>query len=176
MLIGFDEFTRMFEDFSHTVWRLESRRRYRSDEETETYQRFLRGEEPGWDPDHPWCVARREQSALGKRFGRVRIVDNPPTPGQRYLFDNARHIGEAGEDIRNLWRSEAEALRLPDDDFWLFDSRVIARLRFDDDDVLTGVELITDPVEVARACQVRDAAWHHAVPHETFVERVPSEE
>nr|WP_324290902.1 DUF6879 family protein [Streptomyces sp. H27-S2] len=111
----------MFRTFAHTAWRLETRRRYQSDEETETYQRFIRGEDAGWDLDDPWCVSRREQSALGERFERVRIADNLPTPGQRYLLDNARRNGAVGEDIRNLWRSEAERLQLPDEDFWLFD-------------------------------------------------------
>lgn len=41
---------------------------------------------------------------------------------------------------------------------------------------MTGVELVTDPVEVARACQVRDAAWHHAVPYDAFAQQVPSAE
>ncbi|QXE36233.1 hypothetical protein KQY30_20285 [Streptomyces sp. GMY02] len=173
-MISFDEFEAMFKTCEHTAWRLESRRRYASDEETETYHRFARGEDPRWDLDDPWCVTRREQSALGKRFERVRVVDSPPTVGQRYLLDNARRNSAVGEDIRNLWRADAERLRLPDDDFWLFDSRVIARLHFDDDDQLTGVELITDPVEVSRASQVRDAAWHHAVPYERFTEQVPS--
>jgi len=174
VLISFDEFGGMFETFEHTAWRLETRRRYRSDEETETYRRFARGDDAGWDLDDPWCVSRREQVALGKRFERVRIMDNPPTLGQRYLLDNARRNAEVGEDIRNLWRSDAERLGLPAEDFWLFDSRVIALLHFDDADCMTGVELITDPVEVARACQVRDAAWHHATPYDVFAAQVPS--
>ncbi|WP_137994276.1 DUF6879 family protein [Streptomyces vilmorinianum] len=174
--ISFEEFGGMFRTFEHTAWRLETRRRYASDEETETYTRFARGEDAGWDLDDPWCVSRREQSALGKRFERVRIVDNPPTLGQRYLLDNARRNSTVGEDIRNLWRSDAERLKLPEEDFWLFDSRVIARLHFDGDDQMTGVELITDPVEVLRACQARDAAWHHAVPYDQFEGQVPSTE
>ncbi|MET9402194.1 DUF6879 family protein [Kitasatospora sp. NPDC002965] len=44
----------------------------------------------------------------------------------------------------------------------------------DPDDDLTGVELITDPVRVARACQVRDAARHFATPHRAFAAGVPS--
>ncbi|MDT0450751.1 DUF6879 family protein [Streptomyces hesseae] len=176
VLINFDDFEAMFGNFKHTAWRLESRSRYRSDEGTETYQRFICGEDTDWDLDDPWCVSRREQKAQGKRFERVRIVDNPPTPGQRYLLDNARRNSAVGEDIRNLWRHEAERLNLPEDDFWLFDSRVIARLHFDGDDAITGVELITDPVEVARACQVRDAAWHYAIPYAAFEAQVPSDE
>ncbi|ARX84176.1 hypothetical protein SMD44_03614 [Streptomyces alboflavus] len=31
---------------------------------------------------------------------------------------------------------------------------------------MTGVELITTPVDVLRYVQVREAAWHHAVPYD----------
>ena len=54
----------------------------------------------------------------------------------------------------------------PEEDFWIFDSRLVARLNFDDADDLVNVELITEPVEVNRYAQVRDAAWHYAIPYE----------
>ncbi len=54
-------------------------------------------------------------------------------------------------------------------------SRAIALLHFDSDDDLTGVELITDPAQVARACQVRDAAWHFATTYRAFLTEVPSD-
>ncbi|MFD5081621.1 DUF6879 family protein [Kitasatospora sp. NPDC058406] len=174
VLIDFEEFDSMFDSFEHTAFRLETRRRYRSDERTETYRRFVAGQDVGWDLEDPWCRSRREQVALGKRFERVRVMDSPPTPGQRYLLDNAERNSAVGEDIRYLWRADADHLGLPAEDTWLFDSRVIALLRFDPDDDLTGVELITDPVQVARACQVRDAARHFATPHRAFVAGVPS--
>ncbi|MEU1503852.1 DUF6879 family protein [Kitasatospora sp. NPDC005748] len=52
-LIGFDEFDGMFESLQHSAFRLETRRRYRSDEQTETYRRFAAGQAPGWDLDDP---------------------------------------------------------------------------------------------------------------------------
>ncbi|MFF1788197.1 DUF6879 family protein [Kitasatospora sp. NPDC058243] len=174
VLIGYDKFENMFRTLQHTAFRLETRRRYRSDEQTETYRRFAAGMAPGWDLDDPWCRSRREQAALGKRFERVRIMDNPPTLGQRYLLDNAERNNAVGEDTRYLWRADAERLGLPQEDAWLFDSRVIALLHFDTDDDLTDIELITDPVQVARACQVRDAAWHFATPSREFGAEVPS--
>ncbi|MFF0094179.1 DUF6879 family protein [Streptomyces canus] len=168
-IIGLDEFDRLFTQFQHTAWRLESRRRYASDEVTGTYAQFLRGEPVDWEGrDAEWCAERREQVALGKRFERVRIVDTPPTPGQLYLLDNARRNSSVGEDIRQLWRSDAERLQLPAEDFWLFDSRLVARLNFDDADNLVNVELITEPVEVNRYAQARDAAQHYAVPYDAF--------
>ncbi|MFD8479778.1 DUF6879 family protein [Kitasatospora sp. NPDC059673] len=176
VLISYDEFESMFHTFQHTAFRLETRRQYRSDEETETYRRFVAGEDPAWDMNNDWARNRRVQSAQGKRFERVRIMDNPPTLGQRYLLDNAEQIGTVGEDVRYLWREDADRLGLPLEDAWVFDSRVIALLHFDADDVLTDIEVITDPVRVNRACQERDAAWHFAVPHREFRAGVPSGE
>ncbi|GAA0981285.1 hypothetical protein GCM10009551_024110 [Nocardiopsis tropica] len=56
---------------------------------------------------------------------------------------------------------------LPDEDFWVFDSRTVARLHFDEDGNVLGAALSEDPAEVVRALQARDAAWHHAL---TFTE------
>ncbi|TXS36002.1 DUF6879 family protein [Streptomyces sp. OR43] len=165
-LISFEDFGAMFAKVKHSAWRLETRRRYASDEETDTYREFTAGRTVSWDLDDEWCTNRRERSELGVRFERVRILDEPPTPGQLYLLDNARRNTAVGEDIRTLPRATSEELRLPAEDFWVFDSRVVALLVFDDEDRMTGVELITNPVEVLRYAQVREAAWHHASPYD----------
>ncbi|MEU3818907.1 DUF6879 family protein [Streptomyces sp. NPDC030392] len=167
-LIDLDEFGRLFETFEHTAWRLETRRRYASDETNDTYAQFLAGKPVEWDHHDAWCTNVRAQTAQGKRFERVRLVDNPPTTGQLYLLDNAKRNCAVGEDIRSLWREEADRLRLPAEDFWLFDSRYAALLMFDDDDNLLGAEIITEPAAVNRYAQIRDAAWHHAVKYDEF--------
>lgn len=166
--ISFAEFGSMFTTLRHSAWRLETRSRYAEDEQTDTYRQFAAGQPVTWDLDDPWCTNRREQAALGKRFERVRILDEPPTIGQRYLLDNARRNTAVGENIRVLPRSKADELQLPSADFWLFDARVVALLQFNDADEMTGVELITNPVEVLRYAQAREAAWHHAVPYDQF--------
>ncbi|WP_320782199.1 DUF6879 family protein [Streptomyces sp. CRN 30] len=172
-LIGLDEFDQLFTQFQHTAWRLETRRRYASDELTDTYAQFMRGELVDWaGADAQWCEERREQVALGKRFERVRVVDEPPTSGQLYLLDNARRNSAVGETIHNLWRRDASRLSLPADDFWIFDSRLVALLNFDDTDHLISVELITEPAAVLRYVMVRDAALHHAAPYEKFAARL----
>ncbi|WP_086831051.1 DUF6879 family protein [Streptomyces sp. NRRL B-24572] len=67
-------------------------------------------------------------------------------------------------------------LQLPTEDFWIFDSRIVALLRFDDEDNLLGVELITEPAAVVRYCVARDAAMHHAVPYDRFATQVAAAE
>jgi hypothetical protein len=171
--IGLDEFSDLFDKFEHTAWRLETRQRYASDEGGDRWTQFIEtgSVDEDWveSPEaRRWRDTIRAQVAQGKRIERVRIVDQPATTGQRYLFESAKwNIGN-GEDIRNMWRADADRLRLPAEDFWLFDSRLIALLRFDDDDQLTHVDLITEPAEVVRCSRVRDAAWHHAVLREQF--------
>ncbi|MGI5518227.1 DUF6879 family protein [Streptomyces sp. CA-106131] len=54
----------------------------------------------------------RAQSAAGKRFERVRLVDEPATQGQEFLLARAPGNAGASGDIRNLTRAEAERLRL----------------------------------------------------------------
>lgn len=158
--------------FEHTAWRLETRRAYAADEGTEEYRQFLAGANPPHDTDGPWFVNVRAQTVAGKRIERVRLVDDPATDGQRYLLATTLDNLAAGEDIRLMLRSDAVRHGLPDFDFWLFDSRILARFNWDDPE--RRMELSTDPEDVVRACQARDAAWHHATRYEEFTRRVRS--
>ncbi|MFF7687295.1 DUF6879 family protein [Streptomyces syringium] len=166
--------TDLFEDFEHTAWRLETQRGYASDRLSPSWQRFMRGESFGFNPESSWHANVRAQTRQGKRFERVRLVDDPPTEGQRFLMASGLGNVEAGEDIRNLYRSEAQRLGLPNDDFWLFDSRTVVKFVIDDHGVTLGVRVLDDPEAVVRACQARDAAWHHAIATAEFHARVPS--
>lgn len=170
----FSAISHLFRDFRHTAFRLETRRGYASDRNSPKWQRWLDGEDVANEPPNPWRDNVTAQTAQGKRFERVRTVDVPPTPGQRFLLDRAPSNLAAGEDIRNLSRADAEQLRLPDYDFWLFDSRTVARFEFDADDTTLGVYVTDDPAEVLAACQARDAAWHHATPTRDYARQVRS--
>lgn len=167
-LIGLDEFGQLFETFEHSAWHLETRRGYASDRDDAGYAEFLATGTAPMDLDSDWCTNIRKQTASGKYVGRVRVVDNPPAEGQLFLLSYARVNTATGEDVRNLWRADAEHAHLPAEDFWVFDSRLVAVLRFDDADVFHDVEIITEPAEVLRYCQVRDAAVHASVPYDQF--------
>jgi hypothetical protein len=164
-----------FRDFAHTAWRLESRRGYASDRQSPKWARWQAGEDIADDPHSAWRGNIRAQVAQGKRFERVRVVDEPPTEGQFFLLASAVGNVEAGEDIRNLWRDDAEKLRLPVEDFWLFDSRRALLLHFDGDDEYLGAELVEDPARIVRYCQARDAAWHLAMRRDDFAVQVASD-
>lgn len=163
-----EEFFQMIGNIRHSAWHLEMRRRYAVDEATDTYAQFVRGEAPTWDMDSDWARTVTAKVADGCSIGRVRIVDNPPTQGQRYLLAHAEHNAELGEDVRNMWRDDAYAAGLPDEDFWIYDSHIVAVCQWDDGDNLTGVELVTEPARVNQYNRLRDAALHYATPWQQF--------
>lgn len=149
----FASIAHLFRDFKHTAWRLETRRGYASDRNSPKWPRFLAGEDIAQDPDNSWRENVRVQTAQGKRFERVRLVDEPLAQGQEFLLASAISNVAAGEDIRNLTRAQAQQLRLPEYDFWLFDSKILARFAFDDEDTTLGVYITEDPAEVLAACR-----------------------
>jgi hypothetical protein len=170
-LIKGDAFLDLFRQFAHTAWRLEVRRAYdsRSDD---TFPRWLSGEDRDVSWFRPWLDLMSDVTSQGKRVERVRVVDNPPSDYLRFEIWLNSHNKHAGEDIRYLQRAVANELDLPNVDFWLFDSRRVAMLHFDDDgDRFLGAEIIEDPVSVVRHSFWRDAAWHYAETFDHYVER-----
>lgn len=170
-ILPFGDIVHLFREFEHTAWRLEVRRSYAADLTSEKFHQFLRTGSVPAEPGNAWLLNTQEQLALGKRFERVRVVDDPMTDNQRFLLASAV---ERPEDIRILSRAKAEALQLPEADFWLLDSKILATLHFDGEDRTMGVELSEEPDQVLRACQIRDAAWHYAIPAREFAATVPS--
>jgi hypothetical protein len=115
-----------------------------------------------------WLLMVRGAARAGRRFMRVRVVSLPLSDYNRWSYVIAQHNIAAGEDIRYLIRERAAEVGLPNDDYWLFDSRKLLRMRFDESDRFIGGEIIEDPVEIVRHNYWRDAAWHHAVRRDDF--------
>jgi uncharacterized protein DUF6879 len=118
-----------------------------------------------------WLDMLREATAEGRRFARVRVVSLPLNDYSRFGVWCAQFTSGAGEDIRYLVQDDAKAAELPDHDYWLFDSRKLVRMHFDDADRFLGGEVIEDPTDIVQANYWRDAAWHKAVRRDDFVKQ-----
>jgi hypothetical protein len=129
-------------------------------------RQFVAGEPVDMDWFANWLALIRQVSADGKRFRRVRVVSTPLTDYSRFAVFCSKYTNEAGEDIRYLERDRAEGL--PEYDYWLFDSRLLVRMHFTDDDDFLGGEVIEDPAVVVQHNHWRDAAWHRAVQQDEF--------
>jgi hypothetical protein len=136
--------------------------------EGESLRKFLAGEpdDVPWMQD--WLSMVRAATEQGRRFGRVRVVSIPLSEYNRFSYALARHNNTAGEDIRYMSRDTAQKISLPNHDYWLFDSRTVALMYFDDDDRFTGAQIIDNSAAIVEHNYWRDAAWHHAVRQDDF--------
>ena len=110
----------------------------------------------------------REATAAGRRFSRVRVVSVPLSDYSRFGLWASHFTTAAGEDIRYVTRDVANGAGLPNHDYWLFDSRKLARMHFGEDGRFLGAEIIEDPAVIVEHNYWRDAAWHCAVRRDDF--------
>ena len=122
-----------------------------------------------------WLDLVREAAAQGRRFARVRVVSRPINDYGRFSLWCAQFASGAGEDIRYLDRKRAKALNLPGHDYWLFDSRLLLVMHFNDHDIFLGGEVIEDPAEIVQHNFWRDAGWHHSISRDDLAATQHSE-
>ncbi len=135
-----------------SVRRLENRGHTDIPAERERLRAFLDGRMPEiYDrgPDAFTAMVATHRAA-GRKFQRVRIVEEPLTPYNRYMIWTGTRNAAAGEDVRYLARAAANGLDLPDHDFWVVDGCRLAELRFTRDGRYLGHDLIADPAVAAR--------------------------
>lgn len=168
MLIDEDAFDQLFESFEHTAFRLETQEQYVEDDEDESLQQFLGGDPVDESWIEEWGTYIQSLVAAGKRFERVRVVSEPHSDYTRYGLDQSRLNVAVGEDIRYLSRAAGTELALPDEDYWLFDSRTVVAFRFGADGRIVGRELLEDPAEIVQRNYWRDVAWHYAIRREEY--------
>lgn len=136
--------------------------------ENESVRKFLAGEPDDLAWSDSWLSMVRYALAEGCTYSRVRVVSVPFTDYSRFGLWASQFTIAAGENIRYLTRNQAQEFGLPNHDYWLFDSRKLVRMHFDEGDRFLGGEIVEDLAEIVQHNYWRDAAWHHAVERDDF--------
>ena len=151
-----------------SAFRFETRRQYNVPYERDDLARWKLD---GSKPRGAWWAAWRQQiaglTAAGVTIVRVRLIDDPPTPYQRWELALTADYTAAGEVILWLPRAVAREIGLPlGYDWWLLDNEQLMIMKFNDADEVAERILVTEPDEVARHRAWRDLAISHAHPAE----------
>jgi hypothetical protein len=117
----------------------------------------------------PWFGPIRRAVDGGRVVQRVRVIDRPPTPYQRFELSLAPFHEDAGEDLRILGAPAARELGLPPLNFWLLDDQRVVSLEIGDDGTFGGSQVTADRAVLNRMRRLRDLAWRHATPYRGFV-------
>jgi hypothetical protein len=167
-----EEFSRLFDDFEDSWFRLEVLQRYTVPYEVEPLRWFLAGEPLPYDPDkEQWLALIRDAARAGKRMQRVHVVVEPPSDYLRYelVCEYADNVA-AGEDVRLIpvqpgtWPSD-----VPRHDYWLFDDRVLCMMHYDEAGQLLGAELVDDLAVVAEHRRWRDVALRQSMTYREYL-------
>ena len=139
------------------------------------FQDFLDGKARYTHPDQAeYANLVRRHISAGRLMSRVHIVNEPLSDYVRFeiLWPYADSV-EAGEDVRllaftgNRWPSD-----LPKEDFWLFDSELVAVMRYDEEGRFLEAELVTDSGSILQYVRWRDIALETSIPYGKYVERL----
>jgi len=167
-------FDSLFESFERSVFRLEALPVYDvGGADAERFRAFQEGRPLSVRSvrTSPW-LARIAVSTVtaGKAWSRLRVVDSPLTPYQRYSLEAYRESQAAGEEIFLAPRSVG---RDWGPDFWLFDGGTpmarAALMQYSPDGQFQGFEFVEDPEVLARMEQKRLVAVANSVPLNVFL-------
>jgi len=176
--VNWADFDAHFDRFTSSVFRLETLQDYTAPGEAYRIEAFLRGQPR---PERsvrtsPWLARIAVSTATqGKRWGRVRVVEEPLTDYTRYEFAGYVESQAAGEEIRIVRRAASRALSVLRQDFWLFDAETVDAcallMDYAADGTWLGGELVTDLARLQRFRAERDLALAYSVPLNEYLAR-----
>lgn len=172
-----EDFGQLFARFEHTAYRLETLQHYSIPYEDEPLRRFNTGlTRPADSAKDEWTSFLREAVSVGKTIQRVHLVQEPPSDYLRYeLAWSYDESVEAGEDVRIIpFLPDQWPGSLPDHDYWLFDSRDLWVMTYDDAGRFLYTELSEDAAEIVRHGYWRDTALHQAISYDEYMQRHPA--
>lgn len=169
-LITGEDFADLFTAFTRTAFRWEAQATYYEDYEVEPLRKWHAGEPDDLEWMEDWLAEIRGATRAGRCYERVRVYTEPPTDYLRWQQHVTPANVAAGEDVRVITEHQTRALRLPTDDFWLFDDELLARMHFTDNRWI-GAEILTDAATVAQHRVWRDLAWKHSMPYQAYREQ-----
>jgi hypothetical protein len=164
-----EDYAELFRSFQHTAFRMEDQQDPLAFERP-AFEEFLAGcplQPPDWPEWQGWLDRVKEMTARGKLVARVAIIEDSPTPYQRWRIWGAPWHRRAGEGIRILPRRQARALGIPAGNWWMFDDEHVVTVTFTLAGGVGRTTLITGP-EVSSYLRWRDLAVSRAMMAETI--------
>lgn len=169
--VNVEEFGRLFTSFERSAFRLETLPQYLVADEAETFADFQAGRPlarrtPETDD---WLRMIAQDAVAGKRWVRVHVVEHPLSAYLRYELACYADSVAAGEQVFIADQDAYPELAVLDrEDFWLFDDRLVVRMRYDLDGHWLGAERALD-ADLDGYRRRRDLALAHAVPLEEYL-------
>jgi hypothetical protein len=158
-------FSSLFDTFTDRAFRYEALPAYITDEETDAFEAYRRGDEVPTEFLDEWIEFLTEASATKRKVIRLRLVPEPST--EYYEFERIHGYSrsvQAGEQFFELRQGvlPEELRKIPD--FWLFDANAVAIMHYGPDGYYEEAEVIEDAETVARFSGIAERLSSLATP------------
>jgi hypothetical protein len=128
--IAEEEFDKLLSSFGRETIHLETRDAYGTAVELPHMAKWAAGVPDDLAWLQPWCATLRGHIRAGRKVRRARIVSEPLSDYQRWSYNIASSMVEAGEDIRWVPRRLVSSIAVPGNDFYVFDDRLVVFLHY----------------------------------------------
>jgi hypothetical protein len=166
--MNLEEFAGLFSRFRSTAVRLETLQRYEVEHEAADFAQFeATGQVPsaGTPDDDEWLRLIADGVAAGKRWERMRVVQQPLSSYLRFEMHIYGELAAAGERIYIVdLGTDPHLLEELRQDWWLFDDEMLIYLHYDDCGRFLDVEHVTTDVKIENARRQHELAARFAVP------------
>ncbi|HZX06811.1 DUF6879 family protein [Kribbella sp.] len=162
---AFDE---LLTQFKRSSVHLETRDAYGTEVELPHMAKWKRDEPDDFEWLQEWCTALGEHVAAGRTVRRVKIVSEPLSEYQRWVYTVFTPIAAAGEDVRWVPRRQVSELCIPGNDYYLLDDERVVFLHYAGSGMNTAFTTTTDPAVVEMCREAFERVWLLATPHSEY--------
>jgi hypothetical protein len=166
--IAEDDLTELTGNFKHSMVHIETRDAYGTETELPHMAKWRAGEPDDFEWLQGWCEKIASHVSAGRSARRVKIVSEPLSDYQRWVYDVFTPILEAGEDIRWVPRRSVSTTCMPGNDYYLFDDERVVFLHYAGTGLNTGFTTTTNREVVEMCSAAFEKVWALSVPHSEY--------
>lgn len=171
-----EEFDDLFNNFSRTCFRLETRQTYTvGGPEADRLAAFRVGRpRPQRNvTTDPWLRRLAQSTMAGKQWSRAHVVDERLSEYVCYELNGYRESQVVGEEISIAVRQPGTELSDLHEDFWLYDGGTDGAqgvaMHYDSEGHILGFDLVTDTARLQQYERIRSLVIAAAVPLNTYL-------
>jgi len=163
------ELTELVKSIRKSFVHLETRDAYGTVTELPHWDKWRRGEPDDSDWLDWYLEMLRGHRAAGRTCRRLRVVSEPVSDYQHWIFSHVDRFLDAGEDISYLSRRQLTEVMLPGSgDFYVFDVELVLFLHYAGSGRNTAYEVTDDPQIVQTCRDAFETVWELATPFRDY--------
>ena len=159
------------------IFRLESLPVYNVPEDMKIFEEWKKTKKFSANSYEEWLQKLEKTKERGVVMQRVRVAQLPLSDYLKYEVDFWKNNSiKAGEQIsfieKEKYQKLLEGLDFKQEDFWMFDDKLVIIFHYSENGNLLNEELVTDPVLVNRHVQLKKALLENSMDMTPFLYKV----